>query len=476
MLSITLLTGALLKKEIKKMINNIYHQWKVFTLLIVSLLLIALLGACGGGSDSTADDNDPQVTRNTPYLDMEIPESITGGQTADLAGQESLRASSSRSAMPCAFMGADDDDPFRNGYEMTKFMVSVMATWTCYADTLIDIADNMAHDGILHATENDPVNGNYDPDEPTHYLISDDSETQTSIFLYYGYDRSSPPLPEDDPQFFLSWNTTEEGDINGRLIIDSAAIDEEDRNPEDPVTMRMDFNNDKTQEVADMFLRFDENNAWADGFRIQVTKDLTVGLSQRVFTALGLMKMKAQFHATEGISEIPNMHMFTVSDAFGNGAALAEFEQLSIPLELNGQLGNHLGNYLFDKQDIYFFDDDMDWDWIEKTISAASYRGGRTTPQNGGTWEPFDPSQDMIITALALDSDYFTGDKCAELDGDCTELLNAVFEDGFADQEPNQGADPMDWRSDAIASPTKVDSVYPNGVDWDGAFDIEFTP
>jgi hypothetical protein len=139
-------------------------------------------------------------------------------------------------------------------------------------------------------------------------------------------------------------------------------------------------------------------------------------------------------------------------------------------------LGNHLGNYLFDKDDIYFFDDDMDWDWINKTITDARYRGGRTTPAIDGTWDPFDPSLRMIAEALGLGSDYFTGSQCVNIDDNCTDLLNAVFADGFAEQEPNQGADPGDWRSNAIAMPTYLDTVYPNGVDWSGAFDYEFTP
>jgi hypothetical protein len=82
----------------------------------------------------------------------------------------------------------------------------------------------------------------------------------------------------------------------------------------------------------------------------------------------------------------------------------------------------------------------------------------------------------MIALELALGADYFTGSKCAEIGDDCTDLLNAVFTDGFADQEENQGSDPMDWRSDAIAMPEYLSSVYPNGIDWSGAFDYAFTP
>ena len=82
----------------------------------------------------------------------------------------------------------------------------------------------------------------------------------------------------------------------------------------------------------------------------------------------------------------------------------------------------------------------------------------------------------MIIAALALDSDYFAGSKCAQLNDDCNQLLNAVFVDGFADQEKNQGSDPMDWRSNALAGASYLESVYPNGLNWSGAFEQSFTP
>lgn len=46
----------------------------------------------------------------------------------------------------------------------------------------------------------------------------------------------------------------------------------------------------------------------------------------------------------------------------------------------------------------------------------------------------------------------------------------------FRRQEPNQGSDPLDWRSMAITSPDYLTTVYPNGVSWDGAFDPSYTP
>jgi hypothetical protein len=455
------------------MININIHRFKGLAVFIIILLSVALLGACGEGSKKKPETRGLALT-----LDMDLPDSITGGPSpqALAASQQIESAAKSDSDIPCAYLGSEEEDPFRNGYEMTKFMVSAIATWTCWADTLIEIANGVAHDGIIHETDNDTSQENYDAEDPTHYQINDESKTQTTIRFYYAYDRTSPPQQGDDPQFFLSWNASENGDILGRLIIDGEGVNTDDRDPDDPTLMRMDFNFDDTQEVADMFLQFDDNNDWAEGFRIQVTKDLTAGPLEQVFTALGLIKMKAQFFTSDDITEIPNVHMFTVADTLGEGAALAKFEQIALPLELN-QTGNHLGNYLFDKDDIYFFDHDGNWDWIEKSIADASYRGSRTTPATGGTWIPiFDPSLDMVATELALGADYFTGSKCADIGDDCTDLLNAVFADGFADQEPNQGIDPMDWRSDAIATPVYLNSIYPNGFDWSGAFDYAFTP
>ncbi len=454
-------------------IGTIFREKLLVPALVVSLTILA---GCGGGVEDTSNDNGGQQSGDKLSLDMNLPDSLTGGtQSTAVRGQLALAAASASSG-PCAFQGVDDDNPFRNGYQMTKFMVSAVATWTCVADVLIDVADWIAHDGIIHETDNDKASDNYDPENPTHYSVTDDSDTQTTIRLYYGYDRSAPPQVGDDPQFFISWNEAADGNIEGRLIIDGMGVNPDRRDPEDPTMMRMDFNDDGSEKTADMFLRFDDGNQWAEGFRIQVDKDLNANPLRKVFLARGMIEMKAQFLPADGITEIPTVQMYTVSDSFGNGAAIAEFRDLSLPLELNANTNNHLGNYLFTKTDVYFFEDDEDWDYVNKTITAAEYRGGRTTPATGGTWIPFDPSLDLIITELALDPAYFTGSLCADVGDDCTDLLNAVFVDGFAGQEPNQGTDPQDWRSEAIADPAYLTTVYPNGVDWTGAFDFVFTP
>lgn len=431
-----------------------------------------------GTSSSTSDNGSEDILG----LDLEIPDSITGGRVIsnrNLASkiQSSSLASRASSGEPCAFIGVEDDeDPFENGYKTTRFMVSTMATWTCIADVLIDVAEVVVHDGSIVETDNDTQADNYDVDDPTHYSVTDDSDTQTTIRMYYGYDRASPPTSNAIPDFYISWNSTSEDDIQGRMIIETDTLNSTDHDAEDPVRMRMDFDFNANSKNADMFLQFDENNPWADGMRIDISKDLQANLLSQVYTARGMIKMSNQFLPVAEITEIPDVQFYTVADGIGNGAALEEIQNMSLPLYLNIFRNNHLGNYLFTKQDVYFFEDDMDWEYINKTVTSARYRGGRNTPETGGSWVPFDPSLDMIRTALSLDPNYFTGDLCASFDDECSPLLNAIFIDGFAGQEQNQGSDPQDWRSDALDNAVFLESVFPNGVDWNGAFEQSFTP
>jgi hypothetical protein len=420
-------------------------------------------------------------------VDMDIPNSITGGNQGTTSGKTVLNAISAKSAIsqitqagngePCSFIGIQDDDPFRNGYQTTKFMTSIMATWTCIADLLIDITAFVPHNQMIE-TDNDTNAANYDDDEATHYSVTDDSETQVTVRLYYGYNRSSPPVMAEDPKFYVSFNDDGNDNIDGRLIIDGLSDNWENQDSDDPVMMRMDFNFTSTNQTADMFMQFDNGNQWAEGFRIKLSKDLTASPLGKVYVVKGLMNLKAQFLPVDSIDEIAQVQFFTVTDQLGNGAAIAEFQDLSFPLVLNKSTNNHLGNYLFTKKDIYFFESNQDWEYINKTVISSEYRDGRTTATTGGSWIPFDPSIDLLVAAFSLDSDYFTGSKCALENDDCNDFINAMFNDadGFAGHEHNQGSDPMDWRSAEIDNAVYLESVYPNGVNWTGAFEFDFTP
>ena len=293
-----------------------------------------IVSACGG-------DDSPSLNPNSITMDMQIPDSMTGGGKTTVSSKSINQPSLSKIAesplsagtgQPCNYIGVEDEDIFRNGYTTTQFMVSAMASWTCIADLLIDVADLVPHNGQIVETENDTNASNYDADEPTHYSVTDNSETQTTIHLYYGYGRSNPPVSGEAPQFYISWNDAGNGNIDGRMIIDGTNVNWEDHKADDPVMMRMDFNYSSTAQVADMYLQFDDGNYWADGFRIKMTKDLTANVLDKVFEAHGMIEMKAQFIPLSGITEVPDVQLYSVSDGFGNGAAIAEIQDMSFPL------------------------------------------------------------------------------------------------------------------------------------------------
>lgn len=455
--------------------------WYKHALMVSATTLV--LTACGGPEDDETSRINNGIS--STVLDLALPDSMTGGNVSTTLPKTEVQAQKAMSSfsqkgndVPCAYLANESEDPFKNGYEMTKFMVGAIATWSCIGDFLMAVSDYIPHNGVVYESDNNTASSSYDPEDPTHFRVVDDSDTQTSIYLYYGFNRATPPTAEDEAGFYLSWTEAENGNISGRMIISTDNLDQEHQS-DDPELMRMDFQHSSEEKIHDMFLRFGEGNIWADGLRIKVTKNLSANPAQTVFVAQGIMGMKAQFLAVDGIDETPELRFYTVSNAIGDGAAIAQMNDLSFMLPLNFT-GNNLGSYLTDKQDIYFFDDNQEadepWDWIYKSFTSAEFRGDRTTQETGGTWLPFNPSLDQIEEGLELGAGYFAS-NCAEVGDDCVGLINAVFEDeGFADQEPNQGADPGDWRSDALQGAVYLDTVYPNGVDWTDAFEHEFQP
>ena len=444
-------------------------------LVPVTALIIALAGC-------NHEEDDNSFSQAVPDLRIVMPDSMTGGPGSAQQKMTGLTKAGG-TGEPCLFNGEGDEDLFKNGYTMSRMMVSAVASWSCIADTVIEIASFIPHDGVIHESDNDRDSISYDPDESTHYSITDDSDNQVSVRLYYGYSRSTPPTLESQPDIFISWIEADNGDVNGRLVIDGEGVNADKVvDPEEPTDMRMDFSFTHAVRSAEMYLKFSNNEEVINGFRISVSEDLLAFPVTKVFTAAGILDLKQQFIADTGLTETPVLQMYAIANQAGHGAAIANFIDVAVSFELNAELENHLGKYLFTKEDKYFFDADQKsaepWDYINKTVTVSEYRGARTTPTTGGSWEPdFNPSLDLLITALELDSDYFTGNKCSIIGDDCNQLLNGIFTKGFAEQEMNQGFDPLDWRTDALAEAEFLNSVYPDGyTDWNGVFDPVYNP
>ena len=397
---------------------------------------------------------------------MALPASLTGGQI------DAKHFSHAATGSACAFLGSQVEEPFRNGYQMTQFMVGTAATWTCITDTIIHIVALIPHDGRIHAAETN-VKGSpgYQTDEPTHYRISEQDNGTIVVNLYYDYATETPPTSATTPDFYIAWKDTGNGNLQGKLVIEADRIGE--RDIDDPSRMRMDFQYTPAQQTVNMYLQYDEN-PWANGFRIEIVKDLTAPANNKIYTAKGIMDMNRQFLANLVSDELPDLRMHTVADQFGKGAASAQLNNVALPIHFNDSYG--LGEYILDTQDLYFFRADKDWDWISKSVVRSEYRGQRNLLQSGGTSEPLNPSQDQIVSFLNLDQDYFTNGKCELIGDDCNTMLNAIFTHGFSNEEKNHGQNPNDWRSSAVIPAAYLTSVYPSGFSsWNGVFTQTFS-
>jgi len=104
---------------------DIVSQKQTTGMLAIVLIVCStmLFWAC----DNSSDTSSPQSQSIT--LDLGLPNSLTGGTPASASLQSSDVSTRSGTGMPCVYLGSEDDDPFRNGYEMTKFMVSAVAAW-----------------------------------------------------------------------------------------------------------------------------------------------------------------------------------------------------------------------------------------------------------------------------------------------------------------------------------------------------------
>ena len=115
------------------------------------IFLFVLLTACAGGGGGGGGGGPSDVV-TAPSLSLGLPDSLTGGATSAPSGilvNAAVIRAAGDSGSPCFYNGVEDDDILRNGYRMTKFMVSAMATWTCVTDQIIGLAADLPNDGVI---------------------------------------------------------------------------------------------------------------------------------------------------------------------------------------------------------------------------------------------------------------------------------------------------------------------------------------
>jgi hypothetical protein len=422
-------------------------------------LLFAALLLFAAGCEEDTNSSDGTITAEAPTLDMSFPDSLTGGTSST-----ALQNAAAGDEPDCFYDGAGQDDPFQNGYFMTKFLVGAVATWTCVADFVsLSIATlQLPTDGQVIPTGGDPEDG------PTGVSVTQDSSVQLTVRLYFNDN-------EEDPGFFVSWVQTDDG-VDGRLILNEDVFDSDD--PDEPSDMRMDFSIGEDSRSADMYIAFPaENTHQVSGFRINVARDD----GDETFVAKGILAFDGQWFSDvpASITETPGLRIATISNFEGDGAASAVFGDAAVEFALGPSFSDRsLGWYLFDKDDIYFFDSAGADEWISKAVTSAQYETGKTsTSADDATIE------DYLSPPLA------GGEIAACVAGAgtpnqaCEDILNAVFSLGLGSfVEINDSTSmPGGFRGTFISGldypGDYLDSPYPDGFDsWDGVFDMEFNP
>lgn len=451
---------------------NTLMRW-LFPFALVALLFI---GAC-------SDDDPPTTnTSGTPTVDMGFPSSLTGSESSSgaltnalavVTGEEYIEPRSAHGPPHCFFDGAGQgQDPFQNGYVMTKFLVGMVAQWMCITDFMINELTSFAI----------PTNGTIqpippdldDPDAPSGISITTDSATQKTIRLYFDNDTTTPGM-------YFSWNTNG-GSTQGKLVITSAMMnDTNDANA--PSGMRLDFTLATASQVADLFIGFPAGNQMnVSGFRTQVTKNLDTS-ALPIFTALGRMNMSGQFMpgfdaAVPGTA--PTMLMYSISDSAGEGAAIASFANVGISFDFSSSSLGHLGHYLTTKTDKYFFTSAGASQWVNKSFTSATFQGGRTsTGPQLTTFEGF-----LAAAPTPLVTPYFSAGNCDLVGDECIAFFDSMFSFSTFGQEANSGSDPGGWRStniSAVTSASYLSSICPGSAasctyDSSDVFAQSFTP
>lgn len=295
----------------------------------LSLALIFALGACGSEEDDNYTDDsgttepvgDASIS-NPPTLAMVLPSSLTSGATTP-AGPNALMVNAAEGDEPtCDFGG--ENDPFDNGYAMTKFMVSLSQSQSCIADWMIKAitgdAAQFAGQGKIEIGDD-----NAQPDDPTHIQLEKSADGNTvQLWLFFG--------ATAEPGFYLTWTNTSATDSSGQIIWGFTDNSDDDGGPD---AIRTDFTRTEDEDTNVTYMRFGAaNDMKMDGFRVDVVRSGKDTAAE--YTAAGRLGMGGQWDDTRLppalTYETPVITMNTVTDADGLGGAKMNMEHSILPL------------------------------------------------------------------------------------------------------------------------------------------------
>lgn len=432
-------------------------------LIVAAVLALALLSACGSDDETTTASQTPSNPVSAPSVSMSFPTSLTGTPAAATSAGPS-----------CDYPGARENDPLRNGYTMTKWLVGNVAGWLCITDFLSDLANQLGAAGL-------PVDGTFvdippdpaDPGGPTGIAVT--TGTTSTLELYFQGDTANPSV-------YLAWAGSG-SDVQGRLVVLPYLMEPPppgnlNADPEAPTHMRLDFTQSATQRSASMVMAFDPydafaanswNNPWATGFRIDAVRTEADGS----FDITGYIATHGQFdpgYRAVG-TETPALVLKAVSDSTGKGASVATMADVGQGFIFTPNTTDGLGYFLYSKDDKFYFLADATAEWISKSVTTATFKGGLTNTTY---------SDANIDSFLGLSG---TTASCkGGTDADCVTLLNAIFDAGastFGTDLNDTSPEPSDGRQAELAALTALTQATPDSNakgDWTGVFDLTFTP
>jgi len=461
------------------------------------LALAVLLGSCSKSDTTTTTTSNTNATPTYgPAVSMGFPTSLTGAvsSAASVRGIARLLSTTQVSrpladeVAHCDYDGQHESDFTANGHRMARFLVGTVASWLCFTDfidrqvtliveavpTIVNLATN---GGIVDFCTDKPCTTG----DVTGLRITEAQSGQFTVELFWD-------SPATTPGMYLSWLTTG-SDTVGKLVVLSYAITP---NPSlaggdaaAPTHMRLDFTISVAQRTAQMYMAFSPDgvgtvpnydNPWADGFRIDAVKDR----STRNFQVGGIISVRHHiFPDFESkypapTYPLPTLQMKAVTITGGAGAAQATMSDIGVLL--NFPAPSYLGDFQFTKDDLYYFGGDSSANYVNKTVSAATYLGNKSTTT------PYDDA--FINGALGLSSNQFT--SCTSSPGtpdvsdqNCVDFLNALFGSGggFFTDVNSSASEPTDARHDNLLLVSPPASAWPDGsTDWSNVFDTSFTP